>query len=65
MDGSKPVKQHPYRIHTVKQQILWEEVQYLLDNDFKEPSQSEWRFLLYSCTKTRWDISHVHGLPVK
>ena len=26
----------------VKQQILKEEVQYLLDNDFIEPNQSEW-----------------------
>ena len=35
IDGSKPVKQHPYR----------EEVQYLLDNDFIEPSQSDWSSL--------------------
>ena len=41
-DGSKPVKQHPYRMNPVKQQYLREEVQYLLDNDFIEPSQSEW-----------------------
>ena len=42
IDGSKPVKQHPYRMNPVKQQCLREEVQYLLDNDFIEPSQSEW-----------------------
>ena len=42
IDGSKPLKQHPYRMNPVKQQILREEVQYLLDNDFIEPSQSEW-----------------------
>ena len=42
IDGSKPVKQHPYRMNPVKQQILRDEVQYLLDNDFLEPSQSEW-----------------------
>ena len=42
IDGSKPVKQHPYRMIPVKQQILRDEVQYLLDNDFIEPSQSEW-----------------------
>ena len=29
-------------MNPVKQQILREEVQYLLDNDFKEPSQSKW-----------------------
>ena len=29
-------------MNPVKQQILREEVQYLLDNDFIEPSQSEW-----------------------
>ena len=40
IDGSKPVKQHPYRMNPVKQQIL-REVQYLLDNDFIEPCQSE------------------------
>ena len=42
IDASKPVKQHSYRMNPVKQQILREEVQYLLDNDFIEPSQSEW-----------------------
>ena len=35
------MKQHPYRMNPVKQQYLREEVQYLLDNDFIEPSQSE------------------------
>ena len=42
MTESKPVKQHPYRMNPVKQQILREEAQYLLDNDFIEPNQSEW-----------------------
>ena len=42
IDGSKPVKQHPYRMNPVKQQILRDEVQYLLVNDFIIPSQSEW-----------------------
>ena len=42
IDGSKPVKQHPYRMNPVKQQYLREEVQYLLENNFIEPSQSQW-----------------------
>ena len=37
IDGSKFVKQHPYRMNPEKQQR--EELQYLLDNDFIEPSQ--------------------------
>ena len=41
IDGSKPVKQHPHRMNPVKQQTLREEVQYLLDYEFIEPSQSE------------------------
>ena len=41
IDGSKPVKQHPYSMNPVKEQIHREEVQYLLDNDFIEPSQIE------------------------
>ena len=41
IDGSKHVKQHPYRINPVKQQMFRDEVQYLLGNDFIEPSQSE------------------------
>ena len=32
-------------MNPVKQQVLREEVQYLLDNDFIEPSQSEWNCL--------------------
>ena len=42
-DGSKPLKQHQYRINPVKQQYLMEKIQYLLDNDFIEPSQSDRR----------------------
>ena len=41
IEGSKPVKQHPYRMNPMKSQYLREEVQYLLDNDFIEPSQSD------------------------
>ena len=36
------MKQHSYRMNPLNQQILREEVQYLLDNDFIEPCQSEW-----------------------
>ena len=39
---SKPIKQHPYRMNPEKQRILKEEIRYLLDNDFIEPSQSDW-----------------------
>ena len=42
VEDSKPVKQHPYRMNPTKQKYLKEEIQYLLDNDFIEPSQSEW-----------------------
>ena len=42
IEGSKPIKQHPYRMNPMKLQYLREEVQYLLDNDFIEPSQSDW-----------------------
>ena len=42
IEGSKPIKQHPYRMNPMKSQYLREEVQYLLDNDFIEPSQSDW-----------------------
>ena len=40
--GSKPIKQNPYRMNLIKLQYLREEIQYLLDNDFIEPSQSDW-----------------------
>ena len=38
IDGSKPIKQHPYRMNPMNLQYLREEIQYLLDNDFSEPS---------------------------
>ena len=40
IEGSKPIKQHPYRMNPIKLQYLREEIQYLLDNEFIEPSQS-------------------------
>ena len=36
VEGSKPVKQHPYRMNPMKLQYLREEIKYLLDNDFIE-----------------------------
>ena len=42
VEDSQPAKQHPYRMNPTKQKYLKEEIQYLLDNDFSEPSQSEW-----------------------
>ena len=51
---AKP-KQHPYRCNPVKQHFLKEEIQYLLENDFIEPSHSEWSSPDYgkvnNCTK--------------
>ena len=40
VEGSKPVKQYPYRMNPMKLQYLREEIKYLLDNDFMKPSQS-------------------------
>ena len=42
VEDSQPVKQHPYRMNPTKQKYLKEDIRYLLDNDFIEPSQSEW-----------------------
>ena len=41
IEGLKPIKQHPYRTNPMKLLYLREEIQYFLDNDFIEPSQSE------------------------
>ena len=42
IEDSKPIKQHPYRMNPSKQQYLRDEVKYLLENDFIEPSQSDY-----------------------
>jgi hypothetical protein len=42
LEESKTIKQHPYRMNPLKQQYLKDEVKYLLDNDFIEPSQSDY-----------------------
>ena len=39
VEDSKPIKQHPYRMNPLKQKYLQDEVKYLLENDFIEPSQ--------------------------
>ena len=40
VEDSKPIKQHPYRMNPLKRKYLQDEVKYLLENDFIEPSQS-------------------------
>ena len=42
IEGSKQIKQHPCRINPMTLQYLREEIQFLLDIDFIEPSQSDW-----------------------
>ena len=46
VDDAQPIKQHPYRLNHQKEEYLKNEVQYLLDNDFIEPSQSNWSLLV-------------------
>lgn len=42
VNGSVPVRQHPYRINAVKRDAMKQEVQYLLDNELAKPSSSPW-----------------------
>ena len=39
---SAPIKQHPYRVSPMKKELLDKEVQYMLQNDIIEESQSNW-----------------------
>ena len=43
--NADPIKQHRYRLNTSKQKYLKEEIKYLLENDFIEPSDSTWSSL--------------------
>ena len=42
INDAPPIKQHPYRLNPTKQKHLEAEIEYLLKNDFIEPSQSNW-----------------------
>jgi hypothetical protein len=42
INDASPIKQHPYRLNPTKQKHLQAEIEYLLENDFIEPSQSNW-----------------------
>ena len=42
VEDSKPIMQHPHRMNPLKQKYLQDEVKYLLENDFIEPSQSNY-----------------------
>ena len=39
---ARPIKQHPYRVNPIKLEKLRQEVQYTLEKDIIEPSQSSW-----------------------
>lgn len=40
--NAKPVKQHPYRVNPQKREIMRKEVEYMLENELIEPSESPW-----------------------
>ena len=44
--NADPIKQHPYRLNPSKQKYLKEEIKYLLENDFIEPSNSSYCILV-------------------
>ena len=58
-----PVKQHPYRLNPTKQKYL-HEVQYLLENDFIEPSKSNWSSpcLLFPRPETKKQLMRFLGM---
>ena len=41
VDDAVPVKQYPYRMNPLKKEYLQKEIEYLLENDFIEPSSSQ------------------------
>lgn len=49
VESEAAVKQHPYRMNPSKQQYLKEEIKFLLDNDFIEPSQSKTVHRVFLC----------------
>ena len=60
VEDSQPVKQQPYRMNPTKQKYLKEEIQYLLDNDFIEPSQSG-AHLAFLCQNL---MEHIGCAPI-
>ena len=59
---SLPIKQHPYRMNTIKKKYLKEEIQYLLDNNFIQTSKSAWSFTMHSRVKTSQVLPVVYRL---
>lgn len=39
---ARPIKQHPYRVNTIKRTVMKKEVQYLLEKGLASPSVSSW-----------------------
>ncbi len=42
MNGACPIKQHAYRVNTVKRSVMRQEVDYLLENGLAKASCSPW-----------------------
>lgn len=38
-----PIKLHPYQLNPLQREVMINEIQYMLDNDIIEPSNSHWR----------------------
>ncbi len=39
---AEPIKQHPYRVNPQKKEVMRKEVEYMLEHDLIEPSESPW-----------------------
>ena len=60
IEGSKPIKQYPYRMNPKKLQYLREEIQYLLDNDFIDLAKVIGVLLVFLYQNQMEHFSHVH-----
>ena len=56
---SSPIKQHPYRVGPVKAAAMDKEIQYMLDNDIIEPSNSPWSSPCHTVPKSDGSIRFV------
>ena len=42
VENVEPIKQHPYRVNQRKKEIMRKEIEYMLEHDLIEPSNSPW-----------------------
>ncbi len=62
VNGAHPIKQHAYRVNSMKRSVMCQEVEYFAGKWFSQVQLQSLEFSMPTCSQIRWHIQILHRL---